>query len=150
MAPMPITGYLPPALSSTKVAKSEPGRATLSGSVRTRDEAGLDIEVHGSIASAPPSPSKRARTVMFSPVVEEKVFSSPVAMVGSASDTVLDLEAVRVDVRIAIEEHGKGTSEGGYDMLKELFASEKKRSGDGKEVASNEKVKTHLLALTSF
>lgn len=157
MAPIPMTGPLPPAPSSTKITKSKAGptkpllrRATLGGSIRTRDEAGLDIDVDGSIASAPPSPSKRARTVTFSPLVEEQVFSSSATMAGSAPDTTLDLEAVRLEVRLAIEEHVKGTSEGEYDMLKELFAPEKRRTGDEKEGASNEKVKMHLLALTSF
>ena len=141
-------------LASTK-SKASPSRpllrrATLGGSIRTRDEAGLDVDVDGSIASAPPSPSKRARTVTFSPMIERQVFSSTSTMAGFEPDNTLDLEAVRLEVKFAIEEHAKGTSEEGYDMLKELFATEKRRTGDGKEGASNGKIKTHLLALTSY
>jgi RNA polymerase I-specific transcription initiation factor RRN3 len=132
---------LPPSLH-TKQKASRPllRRATLNGSstVRTRDEAELDLD-----PSTPPSPSKRARTVTFSPVVDEKLFSQSKAMAGFAPD----LEVVRVEVKLALEGHIRGGNDEKYDMLKDVFGPAKRR-GD-KEGASNEKIRTYLLALTS-
>jgi RNA polymerase I-specific transcription initiation factor RRN3 len=118
-------------------------RATVNGSgtVRTRDEAGLDLDF--STGSAPPSPSKKARTVTFNPVVDEKLFSQSKAMAGYAAD----LEAVRIEVKLALEEHIMGGNEEKYDMLKEIFGPV--RRGTAKEGPSNEKIRTYLLALTT-
>lgn len=142
MAPLPVAIALsPPPLPSNptqKPSKSFLRRATLRGStIRTRDEAGLDLDA--SIDSSPPSPGKRARTVSFSP------------MVGLAQDcSALDLEAVRLEVRAALETHVRGGSDEAYDALKEVFMPATRGAvAGGREQASSEKVKTHLLALTS-
>lgn len=147
MAPTAATSLSSAAVApspSTKPLKPLLRRATLSGTVRSRDDAGLDID--DDMGSTPPSPSKRARTVTFNPTVDEKVFvSSP------AVSEYGDMEDVRFDVRRALEEHIGGHSEVAYDQLKELFAPEKKRGSteedDTKE--KNERRKASLLALTS-
>ncbi len=132
-------------LPNSKQKPSRPllRRATVNGggTVRTRDEAELDLDL--STGSAPPSPSKRARTVMFSLGVEEKLFSQSKAMAGFAPD----LEAVRIEVKLALEEHIRGGSDEKYDTLKEIFGLVKR--GSTKEGSSNEKIRTYLLALTS-
>ena len=58
-----------------------------------------------------------------------------------------DLEAIRVEVKLALEEHIRGGNDEKYDMLKEVFGSVRRR-GDN-EGPSNEKIRTYLLALTS-
>lgn len=58
-----------------------------------------------------------------------------------------DLEAVRAEVKLALEEHIRGGNDEKYDMLKEVFGPVRRR--DEKEGPSNEKVRTYLLALTS-
>lgn len=138
-----------PALhTSLSNAKQKPSRPVLrratvngSGTIRTRDEAGLDLDLPTGLT--PPSPSKRARTVTFSPVVDEKLFSQSKAMAGYAPD----LEALRVDVRLALEEHIRGGSDEKYDALKEVFGPI--RRGAGKEGPSSEKIRAYLLVLTS-
>jgi RNA polymerase I-specific transcription initiation factor RRN3 len=146
-----LSSPLPPSLHSTKSRPIRPllRRATLNGSnIRTREDAGLDDD--GAIVSAPPSPSKRARTVTFNPLVEEQVFSPKATMLGFAPDNAWDLEAVRLEVRFTVDEHIRGGNGEAYDALKEVFATGKRiRGGNGKE-ASKEKIKTHLLALTSI
>lgn len=146
MAPLPMAApSLHTSLPNPKQTPSRPllRRATVNGSgtVRTRDEAGLDLDL--STGSTPPSPSKKARTVTFSPVVDEKLFSQSKAMAGYAPD----LEAVRIEVKLALEEHIRGGSDEKYDMLKEIFGPVKR--GAVKEGPSNEKIRTYLLALTS-
>jgi len=128
--------------------KQKPGRPLLrratvngSGTVRTRDEAGLDIDV--SPGSTPPSPSKKARTVTFSPVVDEKYYSESRAMAEYAPD----FEAVRIEVKLALDEHIRGGSDEKYDMLKEIFGPVKR--GAAKDGQDNEEIRTNLLALTS-
>lgn len=141
MAPLPMATPVPPPLHTRqKPARPLLRRATLNGSstVRTRDEAELDLD-----PPTPPSPSKRARTVTFSPVVDEKLFSQSTAIAGFAPD----LEAVRVDVKLALEEHIRGGKDEKYDMLKEVFGPVRRRRE--KEGPSNEKIRTYLLALTS-
>jgi len=138
MAPLPMAA--PSLHPNQKPSKPLLRRATLNGSstVRTRDEAELDLD-----PPTPPSPSKRARTVTFSPIVDEKLFSQSKAMAGFAPD----LEAIRVEVKLALEEHIRGGNDEKYDMLKEVFGSVRRR-GDN-EGPSNEKIRTYLLALTS-
>jgi RNA polymerase I-specific transcription initiation factor RRN3 len=112
-------------------------RATLSGTIRKSEDAGLDAD----FISAPPSPSKRAR-VMFNPTVEEKVMEE--YQVRGRS-----LDSVRAEVRRAIEAHLKGDSEG-YDVIKEVFST---GGGDDEDEETDSKrldMKTYLLALTSY
>ena len=112
-------------------------RATLSGTIRKSEDAGLDAD----FISAPPSPSKRAR-VMFNPTVEEKVMEE--YQVRGRS-----LDSVRAEVRRAIEAHLKGDSEG-YDVIKEVFST---GGGDDEDEETDSKrldMKTYLLALTNY
>jgi RNA polymerase I-specific transcription initiation factor RRN3 len=141
MAPLPKAAPLPPSLHmKQKPTRPLLRRATLNGSstIRTCDEAELDLD-----PPTPPSPSKRARTVTFSPVVDEKLFLQSKAVAGYAPD----LEAVRVEAKLALEEHIRGGNDEKYDMLKEVFGPVRRR-GD-REGPSNEKIMTYLLALTS-
>jgi RNA polymerase I-specific transcription initiation factor RRN3 len=113
-------------------------RATLSGTIRKAEDAGLDSD----FLSAPPSPSKRVR-VTFNPDVEEKVMEE--YQIKGRS-----LESIKLEVKCSIEAHLKGDSEG-YDVIKEVFSS---RSADDEdeESAGDKRVdmKTYLLALTSY
>jgi RNA polymerase I-specific transcription initiation factor RRN3 len=113
-------------------------RATLSGTIRKAEDAGLDSD----FLSAPPSPSKRVR-VTFNPDVEEKVM-------GEYQIKGRSLESIKLEVKCSIEAHLKGDSEG-YDVIKEVFSS---RSADDEdeESAGDKRVdmKTYLLALTSY
>lgn len=111
-------------------------RATLSGTVRKVDDAGLD----GDLLSAPSSPNKRAR-VTFNPNVEEKVMEE-------FKPKGRSLDSVRAEVKAAIESHLKGDSEG-YDVIKEVFSP--RRSDDEEEEvdAKDVDIKAYLLALTS-
>lgn len=104
--------------------------SNLSGTKRTHDEAKLD---------PPTSPStKRQKHVEFNPEVEEQVFEP----------YVKDLEATRLEVRQAIDEHlrtdGKGNSEA-YDTVKEIFATPPNDS----DAPSPKCVSTYLQALTA-
>src|SRR3954453_23602180 len=101
-------------------------RATLSGTIRKSEDAGLDAD----LMSVPPSPSKRAR-VTFNPTVEEKVMEAYQAKGRS-------LDSVRAEVKRSIEAHVKnqGDSEG-YDNIKEMFAprrGEDEEEGEGSSV----------------
>lgn len=144
----PISSTLPTGFSrsstTNKPTPSKPllRRATLSGSVRTRDEAGIDVESEMSM-STPPSPNKRLRTVTFNPLVEQQIFSSSLAI----REAEVDLERVRSEARRSIEDHNHNVSEEGFNDLKELFRPAAK--GKEREIPSNEKIRAHLLALTS-
>ncbi|CAD6448171.1 e7d1355d-5e56-4a84-9447-1ff9f238cabc [Sclerotinia trifoliorum] len=127
-------------VSLTSVDRSTPATAgskpllktTMSGTIRKAQEADLDDDLEV------PNP-KRAR-VSFNPKVEEKVLEEYVAKGRS-------LESVRVEVKRAIEAHGKGDSER-YDSIKEVFAQ---TEGDEREdTGANDEAKTYLLALTSY
>jgi RNA polymerase I-specific transcription initiation factor RRN3 len=133
---------LPPTVTTNSVLarpiKPLLRRSTLSGTVRTRDEAGLDDESDISM-TAPSSPSKRAKTVSFSELVDEQAISP-------FQTLDLDLESVRSDVRRAIEGHVRGIVEEGYDALKDMFRPVRKgMSGTG---PSNDTLRANLLALT--
>jgi RNA polymerase I-specific transcription initiation factor RRN3 len=156
MAPLPMAApNLSPSLptlktNSTKLIRPLLRHATVGRNIRTRDEAGLDVD--DSAPSAPPSLNKRARTVTFSPVIEEQVFSSSAAMAGFAPDgSARDLENIREEVRFVVEERAKGANGNneGYDALREVFAPGKLRDGNARQEASSEQVKMHLLALTN-
>jgi len=128
-----------------KVTRPLLRRATLAGTVRTREDAGLDLDDPS--MSVPPSPTKRARTVTFNPLVQEQLFSSSP---NSPADFDRDLEATRIEVRHAIEEHVRGGSDEGYDGLKEVFARQTRRGAGGvKEWSEDENMRTHIIALTS-
>lgn len=130
--------------TSTKPTPSKPllRRATLSGTVRTRDEAGMDFDSDINMLT-PPSPSKRQRTVTFNPLVEQQVFSSSLPI----AEPDVDLEGIRMEVRSAIEDHNCAVTEVGFEELKEVFRPAKR--GREAEAPSNEKIRAYLLALTS-
>ncbi|KAH6709574.1 RNA polymerase I-specific transcription initiation factor-like protein rrn3 [Leptodontidium sp. MPI-SDFR-AT-0119] len=113
-------------------------RATLSGTIRKSEDAGLDID----LMSVPPSPSKRAR-VTFNPTVEEKVMEAYQAKRRS-------LDSIRAEVKRSIEAHVKSQGDSnGYDNIKEMFAP---RRGEDEELGEGSSVdlKTYLVALTSY
>ncbi|KAH7416999.1 RNA polymerase I-specific transcription initiation factor-like protein rrn3 [Cadophora sp. MPI-SDFR-AT-0126] len=135
-----VSGARPPAAASAPVTKpSKPllRRATLSGTIRKSEDAGLDID----LMSVPPSPNKRTR-VTFNPTVEEKVME-----VYQAKGKSLD--SIRAEVKRSIEAHVKnqGDSEG-YDNIKEMFAPRRDEDDEGE--GSNVDLKTYLVALTSY
>ncbi len=143
MVPSATTSLLKTPPTITKPIKPLLRRATLSGKVRTRDEAGLDR--YSSSLSTPSSPSKRARTVTFNPMVEEQIFtSSPTAL-----DIAKNLDVVRFEVRKSLDEHIKGRKEEGYNAIKQIFAVKSKRGGEEFAERSQD-LKSHLLALTSY
>ncbi|KAG0650810.1 RNA polymerase I-specific transcription initiation factor rrn3 [Hyphodiscus hymeniophilus] len=107
-------------------------RSTLSGTIRKREDAGLDSD----ILSAPCSPVKRPR-VTFNPDVEEKVMEE-------YSPKLRSLESVRGEVKRAIDAHGRGDSEG-YDIIKDIFAPRKE--DDEREDQGD--IRQYLLALSS-
>lgn len=117
-------------ISSSRPTKPLLRRATLSGTVRNSDDAGLDAES----LLAPPSPSKRAR-VSFDPNVEEKIVDGR------------SVEAVKVEIRRAIEAHIRGDNEE-YDIVKEVFAPKENDMDWGSDLG-DEEVKKYVLALTS-
>jgi RNA polymerase I-specific transcription initiation factor RRN3 len=122
---------------ASKIIKPLLRRATLSGTTRKVDDAGLD----GDLLSAPPSPSKRVR-VTFNPHVEEKVMEE-------FKPTGRSLESVRAEVKTAIEAHLKGDSEG-YDVIKDVFSPRRSADDDDDEEPGNDAdIKTYLLALTN-
>ncbi|TVY55896.1 RNA polymerase I-specific transcription initiation factor rrn3, partial [Lachnellula suecica] len=108
-------------------------RATLSGTIRKSDEAGLD-----DLLSSPPSP-KKAR-VSFNPLVEEKIMDA-------YSVKGRSLESIRAETKRAIDAHVRGESEM-YDNIKEVFAS--RRAGEEEEPERRVDMKTYLVALTSY
>ncbi|KUJ22276.1 RNA polymerase I-specific transcription initiation factor-like protein rrn3 [Mollisia scopiformis] len=125
-APTPIAKPIKPLLR----------RATVSGTVRKVDDAGLDDD----ILSAPPSPSKRAR-VTFNPTVDTKVMEE--YQVKGRS-----LESVRGEVKRALQAHLKRDSEG-YDVIKEVLAPRRAEDEDDDEADAKANIKAYVLALTS-
>lgn len=148
MAPIattPVSTSSTTTATITKPAKPLLRRTTLSGTVRTRDEAGLDLDDPG--MALPSSPTKRARTVTFNPTVQEQIFSS--------SPTPIQLEkeyeVARTQTRNAILEHVVKAGSEAYDDIKAVFkqgnsSSAERRDGERSE---NEDMRLHLLALTS-
>lgn len=122
---------------SAKPIKPLLRRATLSGTIRKVDDAGLDDD----ILSAPPSPSKRAR-VTFNPTVDTKVMEE--YQVKGRS-----LDSVRGEVKRALQAHLKGESEE-YDMIKEVFAPRRDGDEDDDEADAKADIKAYVLALTSY
>lgn len=122
----PSAAVLPP---TTKPIKPLLRRPTLAGTVRKRDEAGLDDDdVHDES-----SPTKRKK-VEFAAHVQEKVME----------EYVQDAGLVRLEVRQAIEQHLLGDSEG-YARVKEVFSMRP----DMEDAPSAATVKVYILALTS-
>ena len=111
-------------------------RATLSGIIRTSDDADLNDD----LLSAPPSPSKRAK-VTFNPNVEEKVMEEYTVRGRT-------LDSIRAEVRRSIEAHQRGDSDG-YDVLKEVFLPRKDREPEAEPELLRLEIKTYLLALTN-
>lgn len=143
-SPVPVPATIASAI--TKPIKPLLRRATLSGTVRTRDEAGLDIDDPS--MSVPSSPTKRARTVTFNPTVQEQIFSSSPTSVQLQSE----LKIVRLRTRVAIENHVSKTNSEDYDELKAVFASQAKRSRETRDgdMSDSEEMRLYLLALTSY
>jgi RNA polymerase I-specific transcription initiation factor RRN3 len=123
-------------LPAPKVIKPLLRRATLSGTIRKADDAGLD----GDLLSTPSSPNKRAR-VTFNPNVEEKVMEE-------FKPKGRSLESVRTEVKAAIEGHLKGDSDA-YDIIKDIFSSKPDNDDDEEGGETDLDIKTYLLALTS-
>ncbi|CZR50609.1 related to RNA Polymerase I Transcription Factor Rrn3 [Phialocephala subalpina] len=124
------------ASSASKPSKPLLRRATLSGTVRKVDDAGLGDD----FLSAPPSPSKKAR-VTFKDEVEEKVMEE--YQVKGRS-----LDSVRGEVKRALHAHLKDDSEG-YDVIKEVFAPRRDDDEDEDEVDAKADIKAYVIALTS-
>jgi RNA polymerase I-specific transcription initiation factor RRN3 len=143
----PIVAHVSSVPTASKQMPSKPllRRTTLVGTVRSREEVSLGCDTDFMPISS--SPAKRARTVTFNPNVEEQIFSSSMGL--DDEDQSVDVEAVRTDVKRAIEEHVRGGSEERYDNLKAIFAPMKRAIDSEDKGASNEKLRTHLLALTS-
>ncbi|CZT47301.1 related to RNA Polymerase I Transcription Factor Rrn3 [Rhynchosporium secalis] len=112
-------------------------RATLSGTIRKSEDAGLDVD----LSSISPSLNKRAR-VTFNPTVEEKVMEA--YQVKGRS-----LDSIRADVKRSIEAHVRKEGHStGYDDMKEMFAP-RTRDNDEDE-GSGVDMKNYLVALTSY
>ncbi|KAI9850857.1 MAG: hypothetical protein M1838_004926 [Thelocarpon superellum] len=121
-APRPsANAHLPP-------TKEIPRRPSLSGRVRTRDEAEMD-ELLDMTA---PTPGKRAK-VSFDPQVR----------VQTVGQWEKGLDLIREEVRRSLERHRQGDN-AGYDGIKEIFSTD---PFDG-NAPSPATVKNHLLALT--
>ncbi|EKD19220.1 uncharacterized protein L3040_009340 [Drepanopeziza brunnea f. sp. 'multigermtubi'] len=145
MVPLAPGARLPVSAPAAKPSKPLLRRAALSGTVRTSEDAGLDLD----LIPNPASPNKRAR-VSFNPTVEEKIME-----VYQAKGRSMD--SVRGEVKRSIEAHirDKGDSEG-YDRIREMFAGKKgDKGGDGGEEEEEEEegfnvdIKTYLGALTA-
>lgn len=120
----PAAALLPPPHKPIKPLLRRP---TLAGTVRTRDEAGLDdVPDEG-------NPAKRKK-VEFAVHVQEKLME----------EYVQDAGLVRLEVRQAIEQHLLGESEA-YSRVKEIFSM----APDVDDAASATTVRTYILALTS-
>lgn len=136
---VPVAGpYEPKALQNPK--KPLLRRPTVAGAIRKSNDADLSDELLS-------TPTKRAR-VTFNPTVEEKVMETYSAKGKS-------VEAIRAEVRRAIELHKNGES-GEYDALKELFAPADKGDPsdydeEDEEAAAIARVdlKTYLVVLTN-
>lgn len=132
------TAFIP---AITTPLKSLLRHTPITGTVRTRDEAELDLD--DGIMSATPRPSKRAKTVTFNPLVQEQIFYSNSDFEGGS-------EAVRVEVRRALEAHIRGEGDEAYDSLKEIFAKATRSvSRVSEDASSADELKTRLWALTS-
>ncbi|TVY18952.1 RNA polymerase I-specific transcription initiation factor rrn3 [Lachnellula arida] len=120
---------------TSKPSKPLLRHANLAGTIRKRDDAGIDDD----FLLAPPNPNKRAR-VTFNPTVEEKIMDE-------YSVKGRSLKEIRSETRRAIEAHKRGDSEA-YDTVKEVFAP--RRGGDDEEPEMRVEMRTYLLALTSY
>lgn len=137
-----VSSARPSASGSSSATAAKPSkpllrRATLSGTIRKAEDAGLDVD----LMSVPPSPNKRAR-VTFNPNIEEKVME-----VYQAKGRSMD--SIRAEVKRSIEAHVKnqGDSEG-YDNIKKMFAP--RRGDDDEGEGSSVDLKTYLVALTGY
>ncbi|KAG9248866.1 RNA polymerase I-specific transcription initiation factor-like protein rrn3 [Calycina marina] len=120
-----------PILPAAKVIKPLLRRSTMSGLVRKIDE----VDMNSNMLSSPSSPRKRAR-VTFNPEVEEKV----------VEEYCRSLDSVRREVKLSLEAHIRGTSDSGYQDLKQIFEPRKR---DDEERLSNQELRRYVLALTS-
>lgn len=113
-------------------------QTNLSGTIRKLDDTDFGA------SSDLPSLSKRAR-VSFNPTVEEKVFEAYATRGRS-------LEAVRSEVKNAIEAHKRGDSED-YDVIKRIFSLESEDMDADDEadddLRSDAELRTYVLAVSS-
>jgi RNA polymerase I-specific transcription initiation factor RRN3 len=134
--PQPQPHSSNPATAKPTPTKSLLRRPTLAGRVRSREDAGLDIDDDD--MSAQPSLSKRARTVTFNPHVQQQTFTS-------SPEAVIDMEDIRRTVKKALEEHAKSSPDDSrYDNIKEVFSAKNKSKGK----SDNDSTRAHLLALS--
>ena len=110
-------------------SKPLPRRPTLSGKVRTRDEADMDCNAD----LVAPSPGKRAR-VTFDPEIQVQVMDDPEK----------GLALIQEEVRLGIERHKMGDSVG-YDRIKEVFTT----NALADDAPSPATVTNHVVALIS-
>ena len=134
MVSLVAQGTSAPSARKAKPAKPVLRRSTLSGTIRKREDTDLDTD----LLSVPSSPVKRPR-VTFNPDVQEKVMEE-------YSPKSRSLDAVRGEVRRAIEAHVRGDSEG-YDTIKEIFAPQ--REDDDERDEGQGDMRQYLLALSA-
>ena len=118
-------------LPAQKIMKPLLRRSTVSGVVRKID----DLDMDSDMLSSPLSPRKKAK-VTFNETVEEKLLE----------EYSRSLESVRREVKMSLEAHIRGTSDTGYDAIKEVFAP---RRRDDEESLGNEEMRAYMLALTT-
>ncbi|RDL34759.1 RNA polymerase I-specific transcription initiation factor-like protein rrn3 [Venustampulla echinocandica] len=140
-----MVGLVPALRAPIPAAASKPSkpllrRATLSGTVRKVDDTDFDSDL---MTSAPPSPTKRAR-VTFNPNVEEKVMAR-------YNVQGRGLEAIRVEVRRAIEGYLRGDGEA-YETVRLVFAPSKYEGelDEETEAEARAEIRTYLIALTRY
>ncbi|KAH0544475.1 hypothetical protein FGG08_001372 [Glutinoglossum americanum] len=132
VSPMP-TPFRPTAPVALTTAQKHPAkplrRATLSGTVRRRDEADIDMDTEANLASF-----KRSK-VTFDPEVK-------VRLMEDWTDSEKAPELIREEVYHGIEKYAMGETVG-YERIKEIFTI--KRNAD--DAPSPATIKSYLLAL---
>jgi len=118
-------------LPAQKIMKPLLRRSTVSGVVRKID----DLDMDSDMLSSPLSSRKKAK-VTFNETVEEKVLE----------EYSRSLDSVRREVKMSLEAHVRGTSDTGYDAIKEIFSP---RRVDEDESLGNEEMRAYMLALTT-
>ncbi len=131
-----------PSAPSVAIKSTKPllRRSKTSGTIRKLGDTDFDSD----LLSVPSSPNKRAR-VTFNPNVEEKVVEAYKARGRS-------LDLVRAEVKMAIQAHLKGDSEG-YDIIKAAFspkAADEEEDEDEDDEGKRADLKAYLYALTGY
>ncbi|KAH0550915.1 hypothetical protein GP486_007721 [Trichoglossum hirsutum] len=129
--PMP-TSFRPTATTAVQKQTAKPllRRATISGTVRRRDEMDNDMDVEPDLAN----PNKRSK-VAFDPEVKVRLMEDWASCEKAP-------ELIREEVRRGIEKHAMGETEG-YERIMEIFTA--KHNAD--DAPSPTAIKNYLLAL---